>query len=75
MTFDKVKKMFADQLGLSEDKIKMESDIVKDLEADSLDIFILISSFDKEFGTTIPDEDAVKLKTIGDIVNYIDSHK
>ncbi len=73
MTFDKVRKLFAEQLGISEDQITMESDVVADLQADSLDIYILISSFDEEFGMTIPEEDAVNFKTIGDIVNYIDS--
>ncbi len=75
MTFEKVRKLFADQLGKNEEDIKMESDIVNDLQADSLDIYILISSFDEEFGLSIPEEEAVNLKTIGDIVNYIDSHK
>lgn len=75
MTFEKVRKLFADQLGVGEDTITMESDIVNDLQADSLDIYILISSFDEEFGLSIPEEEAVNLKTIGDIVNYIDSHK
>ncbi len=75
MTFEKVRKLFADQLGIGEETITMESDIVNDLQADSLDIYILISSFDDEFGLSIPEEEAVNLKTIGDIVNYIDSHK
>ncbi|MBR7110371.1 MAG: acyl carrier protein [Clostridia bacterium] len=75
MTFEKVRKLFADQLGKAEDEITMESDIVNDLQADSLDIYILISSFDDEFGISIPEEEAVNLKTIGDIVKYIDSHK
>ena len=75
MTFEKVRKLFADQLGKAEDEITMESDIVNDLQADSLDIYILISSFDDEFGISIPEEEAVNLKTIGDIVNYIDSKK
>ena len=75
MTFEKVRKLFADQLGKAEDEITMESDIVNDLQADSLDIYILISSFDDEFGISIPEEEAVNLKTIGDIVAYIDSKK
>lgn len=73
MTFDKVRKLFAEQLGISEDQITMESDVIQDLQADSLDIYILISSFDEEFGISIPEEEAVNFKTIGDIVNYIDS--
>ena len=75
-TFEKVQAMFAEQLGISDlSKITPESDIIADLEADSLDIFILLSNFDKEFGTAISDEDAMKLKTIGDIVAYVDAHK
>lgn len=73
MTFEKVRKLFAEQLGISEDQITMESDVIQDLQADSLDIYILISSFDEEFGLSIPEEEAVNFKTIGDIVNYIDS--
>jgi len=74
-TFEKIRSMFADQLGIGDlDRITMDSDIVVDLEADSLDIFILISNFDKEFGITVSDEDAMNMKSIGDIVRYIDSH-
>lgn len=73
MTFEKVRKLFAEQLGISEDQITMESDVIQDLQADSLDIYILISSFDEEFGLSIPEEETVNFKTIGDIVNYIDS--
>lgn len=73
MTFEKVRKLFAEQLGISEDQITMESDVIQDLQADSLDIYILISSFDEEFGLSIPEEEAVNFKTIGDIVNYIDA--
>ncbi len=73
MTFEKVRKLFAEQLSIDEDKITMESDVVRDLQADSLDLYILISSFDEEFGMSVPEEEAVNFKTIGDIVNYIDS--
>ncbi len=73
MTFEKVRKLFAEQLAIDEDKITMESDVIKDLQADSLDLYILISSFDEEFGMSVPEDEAVNFKTIGDIVNYIDS--
>ena len=73
MTFEKVRKLFADQLAISEDQIKMESDVVADLQADSLDLYILITSFEEEFGFSVPEEEAVNFKTIGDIVNYIDN--
>ena len=71
-TLEKVKKLFADQLTISEDEITMESDIFADLHADSLDLYILISSFNEEFGLTIPDEEVKELKTIGAIVEYLD---
>ena len=72
-TIDKVKKLFAEQLSISEDEITLESDIFQDLHADSLDLYILISSFNDEFGITVPDEEVKGLNTIGAIVEYIDS--
>lgn len=71
-TFEKVKNLFADQLSVSEDEITMESDIFQDLHADSLDLYILISSFNDEFGITVPDDEVKDLTTIGAIVEYID---
>ena len=72
-TIDKVKKLFAEQLSISEDEITLESDIFQDLHADSLDLYILISSFNDEFGIIVPDEEVKGLNTIGAIVEYIDS--
>lgn len=72
-TLEKVKKLFADQLSISEDEITLESDIFRDLQADSLDLYILISSFNDEFGITVPDDEVKDLNTIASIVNYIDS--
>lgn len=75
MTFEKVKKMLAEQLNIDEEKIKLESDIINDLKADSLDVFQMLMSLEEEFNISVPDEKAQELKKISDIVNFIDSQK
>ncbi|MDD3225302.1 MAG: acyl carrier protein [Clostridium sp.] len=72
--FDKVKKIIADQLGLDANEIKIESSFVDDLGADSLDIVELIMALEEEFDIEFPDEDAEKVKTVGDVVSYIKAH-
>lgn len=72
MVFDKVKEILCDQLDVDEDKVTMDAEIQEDLGADSLDIVDLIMSFEEEFGVEIPDEAAESIKTVGDIVNYIE---
>ena len=72
-TFEKVKGIVADQLGVEAEEIKEDSTFVDDLGADSLDIVELIMRFEDEFGVEIPDEKAEKIKTVNDIVKYIDS--
>ncbi len=72
MTIDKVKKLLSAQLGVKEDKIKLESKILDDLGADSLDVVELLMTLEDEFGLTIEEEDAVSIKTVQDIVNLID---
>lgn len=74
MTFDKVKKIIADQLSIDENTIKMDSLFVDDLGADSLDVVELIMALEEEFDIEIPDEDAEKATKVGDVVNYINSH-
>ena len=69
--FDKIKSVLADQLGVNESIITMDSSFVDDLGADSLDIVELIMSMETEFDIEIPDEDAEKIETVGDAVNYI----
>ena len=71
-TFDKVKKIVADQLQQDLDNITPNSTFVDDLGADSLDIVELIMRFEDEFGIEIPDEKAEKIKTVSDVVKYID---
>jgi len=71
-TFDKVKDVIMDKLGVEDSKIKMEASFVDDLGADSLDTVELIMEFEEEFGIEIPDDDAEKMTTVGAAVDYID---
>lgn len=73
-TFEKVRDVVAEELSLEPDEITMDSDFREDLGADSLDITSLFVAFEESFGEKIPDDDAVKLKTVGSIVEYIDTH-
>ena len=74
-TYDKVKAIIVDLLGVSEDKITMEARFREDLEADSLDLVELIMAFEDKFGAEISDDDAQKITTVGEAVRYIDSHR
>lgn len=74
MILDRVKKVIADQLGLDVEEITMESSFVEDLGADSLDIVELIMALEEDFDIEIPDEDAEKIASVGDIVEYIRTH-
>ena len=74
-TFDKVKAIVADKLGVDPAKVTEKASFVNDLGADSLDTVEFVMEVEKEFNITIPDEEAGKLATVGDAVNYIDSHK
>ncbi len=70
-TFDRVKKVVVEELGVKDEEVKMESSFTEDLGADSLDVVELVMSFETEFGIDIPDDDVANLKTVGDAVNYI----
>jgi len=74
MILDRVKKVIADQLGLDAKEITMESSFVDDLGADSLDIVELIMALEEDFDIEIPDEDAEKITSVGNIVEYIRTH-
>lgn len=74
MVFEKVKSIIADQLGIDEEEITMESSFIDDLGADSLDIVELIMALEGEFDMEIPDEEAEKINTVGNVVDYIKSH-
>lgn len=73
--FEKVKEIIVDQLGAKPEQIKMDSTIIDDLGADSLDVVELIMALEEAFEIEIPDEDAEKINSVGDIVNYIEAHK
>lgn len=75
MSFEKVQKLIAQQFSIDPAKITMESDLVKDLGADSLDIADLIMTLEDEFGMTVPDEMANDFLIVGKIVEFIDSQK
>ncbi len=72
-TFDKVKKIIAEQLGVDEAEVTTEASITDDLGADSLDLVELVMAFETEFNIDIPDEEAEKIKTVGDAVSKIDA--
>ena len=72
--FEKVKKIIVEQLGVAETSITMEASFIDDLGADSLDIVELIMALEEEFDMEIPDSDAEKVVTVGDVVDYIKDH-
>lgn len=72
--FEEVKAIIVEQLGVEEEKITMEASFIDDLGADSLDIVELIMALEEEFDTEIPDADAEKVVTVGDVVEYIKEH-
>ena len=73
-TFDKVKEVIIDKLGVDESAITEEAHFVNDLGADSLDTVELIMEFEEEFDLEIPDEDAEGITTVGSAVDYINKH-
>ncbi|MBE6777670.1 MAG: acyl carrier protein [Ruminococcaceae bacterium] len=75
MTFDKIKNILAEQLDVDADTLTMETDIGKDLNADSLDVVEILMSIEDEFDVEIPDEEIENIKTIGDVVEYIENNQ
>lgn len=73
MVFEKVREILCDQLDIDEDEVTLESNIVDDFGADSLDLVDFIMSLEEEFDKEIPDEDVEKIKTVGDVVSYIEN--
>ncbi len=71
--FEKVKDLIVDQIGVDASKVTREASFINDLGADSIDIVELIMALEEEFGITISDEDAQKIRTVGDAVDYINS--
>ena len=74
MVFEKVREILVDQLDVEEDAVTMDASITGDLGADSLDIVDLVRSLEEEFDTEIPDEEIENIKTVGDIVKYIENN-
>lgn len=75
MVSEKVIEMLASQLNISKDKVQLNAKLIEDLGADSLDMVEMLMLVEEEFGLSIPDEDAMNLKTVGDIINYIEANK
>ncbi len=72
--FEKIKGIIVEQLGVQDTAVTMEASFIDDLGADSLDIVELIMALEEEFNTEIPDADAEKIVTVGDVVDYIKDH-
>ena len=72
MTFEKVRDIICDQLSVPAEKVQKDTHLMKDLEADSLDAVEIIMAIEDEFEIEVPDEDAEKFQSVGDIVKYID---
>ena len=72
-TFEKIASLMAEQLGVDKASIRPESEIIKDLGADSLDVVEMLLDLEKEYGVEISDEQAAELKTVGDIVKLIEN--
>ena len=70
-TFNKVADMLSEQLGINKDKITLESDVIKDLGADSLDVVQMLMALEEDFGITVSEDDAANLRTGADIVKLI----
>jgi acyl carrier protein len=71
----RVKEIVCEQLGVSEDEVTPEASFIEDLGADSLDIVELVMGLEEEYEMEISDEDAEKIKTVKDVIDYIESHK
>ena len=74
MVFEKVRDILVEKLDVEEDKVTMEASITDDLGADSLDVVDLVMSLEEEFDVEIPDDQVENIKTVGDIVRYIEDN-
>jgi acyl carrier protein len=74
-TFERLKKIIVEQLGVDEEEVQPQASFVEDLNADSLDLVELIMSLEEEFGMEISDEDAEKIQKVSDAVEYIEEHQ
>ena len=74
-TFDRLKKIIVEQLGVDEEEVTPQASFVEDLNADSLDLVELIMSLEEEFGMEISDEDAEKIQKVSDAVEFVEEHQ
>ena len=75
MVFEKVTKMIAQQLKADESTITPETRLLEDMKADSANILVMIMDLEDQFGITVEDDQIMKMKTVGDVVNYIENHR
>ncbi|MBQ1431272.1 MAG: acyl carrier protein [Firmicutes bacterium] len=75
MVFDKIREIIVEQLQVDEDEITLETNLMKDLSADSLDAVEIIMAIEDEYGFEIPDEEAEKMQTVQDLVNFVEDNK
>ena len=75
MIFDEIKDIIIDQLQVDESEVTMDTNLMKDLSADSLDAVEIIIVIEEEYGIEIPDEDAETFQTVGDLVRYVEENK
>ena len=74
MVFERIREIICEQLDLEEDSITMDSDIMEDFEADSLDLVDLVMSLEDEFNMEVPDDQIENVRTVGDVVRYIEEN-
>lgn len=72
--FERIRDLLAEQLDIPADSITPESDIIEDLEADSLSVLDMVMTLEDEFDIEIPDEDVEKLRTVGNVASYVEDH-
>ncbi len=72
---ERIKEIIMEQLGVDEDQITPEASFIDDLGADSLDTVELVMAFEEEFDVEIPDEDAEKIRTVQDVIDYLNAHQ
>ena len=75
MIFDKIKDIIIEQLQVEESEVNMDTNLMKDLSADSLDAVEIIMAIEDEYGIEIPDEEAEKMQRVGDLVRYVEENK
>ena len=74
MVFEKVREIIVEQLGVDESDVRMDTHLMKDLEADSLDAVEIIMAIEDEYGIEIPDEDAEKFQSVSDLVKFVEAN-